>query len=200
MVNQELETRNLSLEIRSAEDRVLEGYAIVTNSESEDLGFREIVAPEALEGLIEKSDCLMLLEHNRDKGILARSRFGKGSLQLSVDEKGLKFRFKCPNTQLGDEAYEGVSRGDYSSCSFAFVADKDSWQKRSNGEYLRTIHSFKFIKDCSIVAEPAYAATEVSCRSFDEFKKEEEKALEEQRAKEKLELDNYFNDLKELIK
>ena len=75
-----LETRNLNLEIRSEDDRVLEGYAIVTNSESEDLGFREVISPEALEGIIEKSDCLMLLEHNRDKGLLARSRFGKGSL------------------------------------------------------------------------------------------------------------------------
>ena len=79
-MEKELETRNLNLEIRSEDDRVLEGYAIVTNSESEDLGFREVISPEALEGIIEKSDCLMLLEHNRDKGLLARSRFGKGSL------------------------------------------------------------------------------------------------------------------------
>ena len=79
-MEKELETRNLNLEIRSEDDRILEGYAIVTNSESEDLGFREVISPEALEGIIEKSDCLMLLEHNRDKGLLARSRFGKGSL------------------------------------------------------------------------------------------------------------------------
>jgi HK97 family phage prohead protease len=77
------------------------------------LGFREVIAPEALEGIIAKSDCLMLLEHNRSKGVLARSKYGKGSLQLTVDETGLKFRFACPNTAVGDEAYEGVKRGDY---------------------------------------------------------------------------------------
>lgn len=198
-MEKELETRNLNLEIRSEDDRVLEGYAIVTNSESEDLGFREVISPEALEGIIEKSDCLMLLEHNRDKGLLARSRFGKGSLQLSVDEKGLKFRFKCPNTTLGDEAYEGVQRGDYNNCSFAFVADKDEWRKKDNGEYLRTIKSFKYIKDCSIVAEPAYSSTTVSCRSFDKFKEDEQKALEEIRAKEKQELEDYYNELRKGI-
>lgn len=195
-MDKELETRNLNLEIRSDEDRVLEGYAIVTNSESEDLGFREIISPEALEGIIEKSDCFMLLEHNRDKGLLARSRFGKGSLQLSVDEKGLKFRFKCPNTTLGDEAYEGVQRGDYNNCSFAFVADKDEWKKKENGEYLRTIRSFKYIKDCSIVAEPAYKSTTVSCRSFDKFKEDEQKILDEIRAKEKQELEDYYKELR----
>ena len=207
-MSKELEVRNLQYEVRfKDDDRTIEGYAIVCNSESEDLGFREIVAPEALEGIIDKSDCLMLLDHNRSKGILARSKFGKGSLQLEVDEVGLKFRFTCPNTTIGDEAYEGVKRGDYQNCSFAFVADKDEWTKKANGEYLRTIRSFKYIKDCSIVAEPAYSATSVSCRSFDEYKEEEAKLLEEVRKKEaeqleaekREELSNYFAELRKKI-
>ena len=207
-MSKELEVRNLQYEVRfKDDDRTIEGYAIVCNSESEDMGFREIVAPEALEGIIDKSDCLMLLDHNRSKGILARSKYGKGSLQLEVDEVGLKFRFTCPNTTIGDEAYEGVKRGDYQNCSFAFVADKDEWSKKANGEYLRTIRSFKYIKDCSIVAEPAYSATTVSCRSFDEYKEEEAKLLEEVRQKEaeqveaekREELSNYFAELRKKI-
>lgn len=208
LMNKELETRNLTYEVRFDEDsRTIEGYAIVCNSESEDMGFREVIAPEALEGIIEKSDCLMLLEHNRSKGVLARSKYGKGSLQLEVDDTGLRFRFTCPNTSIGDEAYEGVKRGDYQNCSFAFVADKDEWSKKANGEYLRTIRSFKYIKDCSIVAEPAYGATTVSCRSFDEYKEEEAKLLEEARqleaerleAEKKEELSNYFAELRKKI-
>lgn len=208
LMNKELETRNLTYEVRFDEDsRTIEGYAIVCNSESEDMGFREVIAPEALEGIIEKSDCLMLLEHNRSKGVLARSKYGKGSLQLEVDETGLRFRFTCPNTAIGDEAYEGVKRGDYQNCSFAFVADKDEWSKKANGEYLRTIRSFKYIKDCSIVAEPAYGATTVSCRSFDNYKAEEERLLEEARqleverleAEKKEELSNYFAELRKKI-
>lgn len=207
-MNKELEVRNYQYEVRfENDDRTIEGYAIVCNSESEDLGFREVIAPEALEGIIEKSDCLMLLEHNRSKGVLARSKYGKGSLTLNVDDTGLKFRFTCPNTAVGDEAYEGVRRGDYQNCSFAFVADQDEWTKKENGEYLRTIRSFKYIKDCSIVAEPAYGATSVSCRSFDEFKAEEERlALEAKKleaekieAEKREELSNYFAELRKKI-
>lgn len=207
-MNKELEIRNYQYEVRFEEnDRTIEGYAIVCNSESEDLGFREVIAPEALVGIIEKSDCLMLLEHDRKKGILARSKYGKGSLSLEVDDNGLKFRFTCPNTAIGDEAYEGVKRGDYQNCSFAFVADQDEWTKKDNGEYLRTIRSFKYIKDCSIVAEPAYGATTVSCRSFDEFKAEEERQANEAKileaekieAEQREELKNYFAELRKNI-
>lgn len=207
-MNKELEIRNYQYEVRFEEnDRTIEGYAIVCNSESEDLGFREVIAPEALVGIIEKSDCLMLLEHDRKKGILARSKYGKGSLSLEVDDNGLKFRFTCPNTAIGDEAYEGVKRGDYQNCSFAFVADQDEWTKKDNGEYLRTIRSFKYIKDCSIVAEPAYGATSVSCRSFDEFKAEEERQANEAKileaekieAEKREELKNYFAELRKNI-
>jgi HK97 family phage prohead protease len=149
----------------------------------------------------------MLLEHDRKKGILARSKYGKGSLSLEVDDNGLKFRFTCPNTAIGDEAYEGVKRGDYQNCSFAFVADQDEWTKKDNGEYLRTIRSFKYIKDCSIVAEPAYGATSVSCRSFDEFKAEEERRANEAKileaekieAEQREELKNYFAELRKNI-
>ena len=207
-MNKELEIRNYQYEVRFEDnDRTIEGYAIVCNSESEDLGFREVIAPEALVGIIEKSDCLMLLEHNRSKGVLARSKYGKGSLSLEVDDNGLKFRFTCPNTAIGDEAYEGVKRGDYQNCSFAFVADQDEWTKKDNGEYLRTIRSFKYIKDCSIVAEPAYGATSVSCRSFDEFKAEEERQANEAKileaekieAEQREELKNYFAELRKNI-
>lgn len=207
-MNKELEIRNYQYEVRFEDnDRTIEGYAIVCNSESEDLGFREVIAPEALVGIIEKSDCLMLLEHNRSKGVLARSKYGKGSLSLEVDDNGLKFRFTCPKTAVGDEAYEGVKRGDYQNCSFAFVADQDEWTKKDNGEYLRTIRSFKYIKDCSIVAEPAYGATSVSCRSFDEFKAEEERQANEAKileaekieAEQREELKNYFAELRKNI-
>ena len=63
------------------ESRMVEGYAIVFDSESRDLGgFVEKIEPSALDGVLEKSDILCLLNHNEDKGILARSNKGVGSL------------------------------------------------------------------------------------------------------------------------
>lgn len=165
------------------ESRQVNGYAIVFNSLSEDLGgFREIIAPEAVEGVIEKSDIVAVLNHDQSRGILGRSRNGEGSLQLSVDETGTAFRFDAPKTALGDECLEYLRRGDATQCSFAFAVKEDSWRKLEDGMYERTIKKFDRLYDVSILTcQPAYAATSVSCRSFDEFKEQEARELEEAR-------------------
>lgn len=78
------EIRNLG-DVSSLEGRTVEGYAIVFDSLSNDLGgFHEIISRSALDGIIEKSDVLCLLNHNEDKGVLARSNKGVGSLTLSI--------------------------------------------------------------------------------------------------------------------
>jgi len=78
------EIRNSSWEVRAKEDsRTVEGYALVFNKESRDLGgFTEVIEPEAIEGILDKSDILCLLNHNEERGVLARSKFGNGSLQF----------------------------------------------------------------------------------------------------------------------
>ena len=163
------------------ESREVNGYAIVFNSLSENLGgFREIIAPEAVDGVIEKSDIVAVLNHDSSRGILGRSRNGEGSLKLSVDEKGTAFRFDAPRTALGDECLEYLRRGDANQCSFAFTVAEDSWRKLEDGMYERTIKKFDRLYDVSILTcAPAYAATSVSCRSFEEFKEKEQRELEE---------------------
>lgn len=186
------EIRNCNLEVRNlnADSRMVEGYALVFNSESTDLGgFHEVIDRNALQGVIEKSDVLCLLNHNEDKGVLARSNKGKGSLHLEVDEKGLKYSFESPRTSLGDELLENIRRGDVSTSSFAFVVCDDQWEKRSDGTYLRKILSFKEIFDVSPVYRAAYPSTSVNTRGLDILKQ-----------KEKEELDNYYNDLEKKIK
>ena len=76
------EIRNYG-EITPIEDRTVEGYALVFNSESKDLGgFTEVIEPSALNGVLERSDVFCLLDHNKDRGVLGRSRYGSGSLTL----------------------------------------------------------------------------------------------------------------------
>ena len=85
------EIRNYG-EITPIEDRTVEGYALVFNSESKDLGgFTEVIEPSALNGVLERSDIFCLLNHSKDRGVLARSKNGSGSLSLQVDDKGLKY-------------------------------------------------------------------------------------------------------------
>ena len=201
----EREIRNIDLEIVANEDsRTVEGYAIVFNSLSEDLGgFREQILPEAVDGVLERSDILALLNHDKSKGVLARSRYGKGSLTLEIDEKGLKYRFEAPHTALGDEVLEYLRRGEITSSSFAFTINEDIWEKTGE-EYIRTIKSFKQLYDVSPVFEPAYQAA-TACKRFAEIQEEERKAIEEAKreadikaAEEKRKaLEDYYNNLKE---
>ena len=175
-----LEIRSFNIELRDEpESRHIEGYGSVFNERSLDLGgFVEMIAPGAFDGVIERSDVKCYLDHNPGKGILARSRNGKGSLSLVVDEKGLQYSFDAPKTNLGDEVVEGLKRGDYSQSSFAFTVDDEVWTKEADGTYLRTITKIGGLYDVSIVANPAYEGTSVALRSLDAFKAQEEIPVE----------------------
>lgn len=191
-VKQEVASRNVT------------GYALVFNSESEDLGgFTEIIDKDALQGVIERSDILALLNHNEDKGVLARSTKGTGSLELTVDDLGLLYRFEAPKTALGDELIEGLRRGDIRASSFAFDVAEDNWEKKSDGTYLRTIKKIKNLYDISPVYRPAYDATSsrIDTRGLDSLKEQEAKEeaeLAEKRRKE--ELKAYFDKIKQDFK
>ena len=162
----------------ASESRHIEGYAIIFNSLSNDLGgFREIIEQGAItDELINNSDIVCLLNHKIKEGILARSYHGRGSLKLDIDEHGLHYSFDAPHTQLGDEVLEMVKRGDISKCSFAFVCGEDEWTKDENGEYIRHVKKIKNLYDVSLVYHPAYEETEAiaDTRGLDELKAQEE--------------------------
>lgn len=188
------EIRNSNNEITPIlpESRTVSGYAIVFNSDSNDLGgFIERIDPNSLDGVVEKSDVLCLLNHNEDRGVLARSNKGEGSLTLEIDEIGLKYTFEAPNTALGDELLEGLRRGDISTSSFAFTVGKDSWSKMENGTYLRTINSISELFDVSPVYRAAYDATSVKADS---------RGLDAIKQQEKEELANYYKELRNKLK
>lgn len=189
------EVRNSNNEITPIllpESRTVSGYAIVFNSDSNDLGgFIERIEPTSLDGVIEKSDVLCLLNHNEDRGVLARSNKGEGSLTLEIDEIGLKYTFEAPNTALGDELLEGLRRGDISTSSFAFTVGKDSWSKLEDGTYLRTINSINELFDVSPVYRAAYDATSVKADS---------RGLDAIKQQEKEELANYYKELRNKLK
>ena len=162
------------------------------NSESRDLGgFTEVIEPSALDGVVAKSDVLCLLNHNEDKGVLARCNMGTGSLTLEVDDIGLRYSFEAPNTNLGDELLEGIRRGDITASSFAFKVGEDKWTKRNDGSYLRTISIIERMFDVSPVYRAAYDATTVSVDT---------RGLDEAKARDKKEMEDYYKQLREGIK
>lgn len=150
------------------EERIIEGYAIIFNQLSEDLGgFREMILPEAVnQELINKSDIFYLYNHCDNSTPLARSNHGSGSLELIIDNKGLKYRFNCINSEF----YELVKRGDLDKSSFAFSLPKDGsgeiWEKSQEYNYVRKIVKIEQLFDCSAVLVPAYSSTELYARNL----------------------------------
>lgn len=179
-----------STPVVSPDSRTVEGYAVVFNSQSEDLGFYETINPTAItEEVLKRSDVFCLFNHDQDK-VLARSKYGTGSLQLQLDERGLKYTFQAPSTDLGDELLEYLRRGDIDSSSFAFTVSTDEgsevWTTGTDGKQYREILKIDELHDVSPVWNPAYTSTSVSQRTLDklnqlrEMQDEKEKEVQEE--------------------
>ena len=190
MHKEQLEIRSLgNLELRQEGDsRLIEGCAIVFNSVSEDLGFREIIESTAIsQDLIDNSDIYLNFNHDDDK-ILGRSNCGKGSLNVELRNDGVYFSIEAPKNDLGDTVLEYLKRGDVDKCSFCFWVDPDDEEAETwtyeDGIAIRTIHKIAGLHDLSIVWNPAYSETTVSARSLEKLnelraKQEEEKKEDE---------------------
>lgn len=179
-----------STPVVNPDSRTVEGYAVVYNSLSEDMGFYETINPSAItEEVLRRSDVFCLFNHDQDK-VLARSKYGIGSLQLQLDEQGLKYTFTAPNTDLGDELLEYLRRGDIDSSSFAFTVSTDEgsevWTTGTDGRQYREILKIDELHDVSPVWNPAYTSTSVSQRTLDklnqlrEMQDEKEKEVQEE--------------------
>lgn len=179
-----------STPVVNPDSRTVEGYAVVFNSQSEDLGFYETINPAAItEDVLMRSDVFCLFNHDQDK-VLARSKYGTGSLQLQLDEQGLKYTFTAPNTDLGDELLEYLRRGDIDSSSFAFTVSTDEgsevWTTGTDGKQYREILKIDELHDVSPVWNPAYSSTSVSQRTLDklnqlrEMQDEKEKEVQDE--------------------
>ncbi len=148
--------------VESQDGRKLTGYAIVFRSESLDLGgFREIIAPEAVDrALNEGADVRALFDHDSGK-VLGRTR--AGTLTLRKDSHGLRVVIEPdPEISYARDVLLSVKRGDYSAMSFGFRAISDSWDYEGKTP-IRTVHDMA-ISEVSVVAFPAYTATEIQAR------------------------------------
>ena len=172
----ETRTFDCQLAIREAqegmasESRTITGTAIVFNMESEILDdwgerFREVILPSAATmEFLNTQDIKMNLLHERELTI-ARCKKGKGSMRLSVDERGVNFEFEAPKCDIGDRCLELVRRGDYSGCSFEFYP-KDYDVERNGDDVKITHRSFEFISSLTIGLDPAYRQTSVNAREI----------------------------------
>lgn len=167
------------------ENKTVEGYALLFNVASDGLSFEETIESGALDGVVEKSDVLAFINHNMSKGVLARCKKGKGSLTLSVDQRGLKYSFIPPDTDSGKELRENILRGEIDSSSVEFTVEKDTWTYLPSGKSKRVIHKISMLYAVCPVYDAAYSKTTVSLRGKEDLDRQIQEEKEARQAEEK---------------
>ena len=177
MEKNKIKREYMTRELRASEDadsRRIEGYALVFDTPSALMGVEnckpvyEMIAPEAVtKEMLDGCDIRMNLYHDRHR-LLARSKKGVGTLEYSVDEKGVHFTFEPPHTPDGDTAFELVRSGALDGCSFAFYRDysDDTAVSREDAgdRVIYTIRKIQDIDDFTLTDRPAYPDTECAAR------------------------------------
>lgn len=154
-----------NVEARADEEGNITGYAAVFNSWSPDYyGWRERIAPTAFEG-VDMKDVVVTFNHNFDN-ILART--GNGSAKLSVDERGLKYEFKAPNTSLGRDMAELIRTQTVAGSSFMFTVKEETWEEKDSDSYDRTITKIEKLYELGPVSTPWYPDTTADLKQMQE--------------------------------
>ncbi len=126
----------------------------------------ERIMPSAFDNALKSDDVRALFNHNPN---FLLSRTEAGTLQLSVDDKGLKYEIDIPDTQAGRDVKISLERGDLTGSSFAFIVDESVY--REVGDlFIREIKSVK-LYDVGPVTYPAYEGTEAQARNLENAKK-----------------------------
>ena len=170
-IKDDREYRNIGkLEIRDIEEATepsfyVEGYASTFDPyklyEYEGNDYFEVIDRSAFDNA-DLSDVVFLRDH--EGRVLARTK--NGSVELSMDDHGLKVRANLGLTAAAREMREEIEVGNYSQMSFAFVVEDEEYDKKSR---TRVIKSIRKLYDISAVAFPANPGTDIGVSMRDYF-------------------------------
>lgn len=171
-------------EIRIAELRavpedgkmIVEGYAVVFDTPATHGGFTEIIDRNAFVGA-DMSDVPLRYNHNNSWLILARTR--NGSLQLTVDDKGLFMRGELIDTSANRDVYMSVQARLLDKMSFAFTTEKEEWNYDTD---TRRVLKVEKLYDVSVVDTPFYDTTSIYARALESLE-DGKAALESEKAR-----------------
>lgn len=156
-----IELRSQTIEDKEIKNRTLSGYAAVFDQWSNPLFgyFREKIDKRAFDGA-DFSECFANFNHD-DNQILGS--VSGNTLQLTTDERGLKFSLVLPETSTGEDIMKLVERGDISKCSFRFTIKEEKWGISGDKNLTedRTLLKIDKVYDVAVVTRPAYPQTVV---------------------------------------
>lgn len=183
------EYRAMQMEIQESDEGKLlvEGYATTFNEPYTLYDGRyykviEQIDPHAFDEC-DMSDVIMQYDH--EGRVFARNK--NETLELSVDEKGLKIRADLGGTEIGKQLYEEIKGGYTDKMSFGFTVGEDKKEYVMDYENgvetcTRTITKVKKLFDVSAVSLPANDMTSISARRFSDGVIEKIKAERLERA------------------
>lgn len=173
-INNGREYRNfvVPFEIRAAQtenEMIVEGYATTFNDPYllwEEKGYKiyEQVDSKAFDNT-DMSDVIMQYDH--EGRVFAR--LSNNTLELTVDDKGLKVRADLGGTDIGRQLYQEIKGGYTNKMSFGFTVESDEIENKDEDDVTittRTITAINKLYDVSAVSLPANDATSISARSF----------------------------------
>lgn len=185
------EYRSMVFEVRSAdtedEQMIVEGYATRFNTPYQLYAWDGYEVNEQIDAHA-FDDCDMtdtIMQYDHQGRVFAR--VSNKTLQLEVDQIGLKVTADLGGTEEGRKLYEEIKGGYTTKMSFGFVVKTDERKSEYDHEYnktvvLRTITAISKLYDVSAVSIPANDATEISARSFSDGVIREAKAERLKRA------------------
>lgn len=156
---------------------ILDGYGVVFNSESRDIGgFVEVIDPGAfvttgddVRSIDLAVNGRVLARFNHDSnGLLGTS--DAGTLRLFVDDTGVRYEIDLPDTQLGRDLAVLAARGDLRFSSFAFrrLPDGYEWRENAAGQLVHVVTRATLV-DVAPVADPAYWESSTGLRSAEDL-------------------------------
>ena len=169
--------------LENEEKMIVEGYAVVFDSIT-DMGYRkELIDRNAFNGC-DMSDVCMKYNHEDNVLIMARTR--NNSLQLIIDDRGLKIRAELLDTQNNKDIYKMIKARLLDKMSFSFTVSSEDIDYETD---TRKVTGIDKLYDVSVVDVPAYDTTEISARNKEQFEKEKRQYEEDKKQYRKLELE-----------
>lgn len=133
----------------------------------------------------------VIMQYDHTGRVYARTK--NRTLELTIDNHGLKIRADLSGTEIGKQLYEEIKGGYTDKMSFGFMVAEDKRESTNDREndhetVLRTITKISKLFDVSAVSIPANDATSISARRYADGVIDGIKAERLERAKDKLRL------------
>jgi HK97 family phage prohead protease len=156
----------------SDEEMRVEGYAAIFDAETvmyeyDGIQYKEVIDRNAFNGT-QMQDVVMNYNHSGKP--VARTK--NGTLQLIIDDIGLRVSADLGGTQEARNLYEEIKAGYIDKMSFAFTVNAEEYNRDT---HTRRITDIKRLYDVAAVDIPAYDTTSIQARSFFEAEAEKER-------------------------